>query len=244
MYSSLRPASPIRRAFTLIELLIVVAIIAILAAIAVPNFLEAQTRSKVSRVQADMRSIATGLEAYRVDYSKYPIVIEAAYRTNNYQGAAQYMSFISVNQNNALITMTTLTTPIAYLTSIPGDPFIDKNKQASSTQRQTGYFFANIELAHQMMPVWNGAKNISGPIETVYLNGPNRAGKSYGMSWLLSSSGPTREGRQNGNPVSEALIFANDSRWEYFRSGEVTTYDPSNGTVSHGIIMRSNAGVH
>ena len=62
-----------RRAFTLIELLIVVAIIAILAAIAVPNFLEAQTRSKVSRVKADMRTLATALESYAVDSNgKYP----------------------------------------------------------------------------------------------------------------------------------------------------------------------------
>ena len=39
--------------FTLIELLVVVAIIAILAAIAVPNFLEAHTRAKVSKVRGD-----------------------------------------------------------------------------------------------------------------------------------------------------------------------------------------------
>ena len=54
-------------AFTLIQLLIVVAIIAILAAIAVPNFLEAQVRAKTARVKADMRTLATGMESYAVD---------------------------------------------------------------------------------------------------------------------------------------------------------------------------------
>ena len=60
------------RGFTLIELLIVVAIIAILAAIAVPNFLEAQTRSKVSRCKADMRSLGIAIESYQIDHAIYP----------------------------------------------------------------------------------------------------------------------------------------------------------------------------
>ena len=62
-----------KTAFTLIELLIVVAIIGILAAIAVPNFMNAQVRSKVSRVQADMRTIATALESYHISFGNYPV---------------------------------------------------------------------------------------------------------------------------------------------------------------------------
>jgi general secretion pathway protein G len=58
--------------FTLIELLIVIAIIGILAAIAIPNLLNAVARGKQKRTMADMRSVATALEAYAVDYNIYP----------------------------------------------------------------------------------------------------------------------------------------------------------------------------
>ncbi len=114
------------RAFTLIELLIVVAIIAILAAIAVPNFLEAQVRSKVSRVRSDMRSLATGLESYYIDNNQYPAMTLTKADSPDAQfptvSAANFARTFRIRNNNAL---GTLTTPVAYLTSYFPDAFAD-----------------------------------------------------------------------------------------------------------------------
>lgn len=61
-----------RQAFTMIELLFVVATIAVLAAISVPNFLEAQVRSKVARARVDMSLMKAALRAYGEQYDAYP----------------------------------------------------------------------------------------------------------------------------------------------------------------------------
>ncbi len=90
--------------FTLIELLIVIAIILILIAIALPNFLEAQIRAKVTRVRADLRTTTIAMESYRIDFDVYPTDSEDDFRGLR-TGLRQ------------------LTTPLTYLPEIPFDVF-------------------------------------------------------------------------------------------------------------------------
>lgn len=60
-----------KKGFTLIELMIVVAIIGILAAIAIPNFLNYQCKSKQSEAKQSLGTIAKNQEAYVSEFNKY-----------------------------------------------------------------------------------------------------------------------------------------------------------------------------
>ena len=56
--------------FTLVEIMIVVAIIALLAAIAVPNFLRARKRSQATRILEDLRMIDSAIDQYAIETNK------------------------------------------------------------------------------------------------------------------------------------------------------------------------------
>lgn len=60
------------RGFTLVELMVVVAIIALLAAIIIPNYVHARAQAAVSESESNLKQIATALEMYFDDNQSYP----------------------------------------------------------------------------------------------------------------------------------------------------------------------------
>lgn len=136
--------------FTLIELLIVVAIIAILAAIAVPNFLEAQTRAKTSRVEADLRTLVVGIEMYRVDNNRYPREWNTALF-----GDPPIEGQTTVNSLPGPV----LSTPIAYVTqALQVDPFVPTN----SSLFLTGKYYFYYDTSYRSTPFWLAAQQFYG----------------------------------------------------------------------------------
>src|ERR1700710_2395067 len=59
-----------RGGFTLVEIMVVVAIIALLASIAVPNFLRARKRSQATRILEDLRIIDASIDEYAIENNK------------------------------------------------------------------------------------------------------------------------------------------------------------------------------
>jgi prepilin-type N-terminal cleavage/methylation domain-containing protein len=125
-----RPVSS--RAFTLIELLIVLGIILILAGIAMENYLAASIRARVARVKAEHRTLAGAIEAYRVDHNRPP---RMAHRRI---GDPQFDIIQGVPVSGVVTKV--LSTPVAYVTVAHFyDPFMEKAAEAPLDERLYTY---------------------------------------------------------------------------------------------------------
>lgn len=201
-------------AFTLIELLIVVAIIAILAAIAVPNFLEAQTRSKVSRARADMRTMVTALETYRIDSNRYPPMLGTipagqVLNATNFYGNARLNGWRGLPQN--------LTTPVAYITSIVPDVF-------------------KVGKTANLGPDIGKSYNNGNPFDASFVY--------HNIRQYFETQGPPNWTQADLNDYGDFRMFSlgPDGKYNPVGTADPTkgwVYDASNGTISSGMILRT-----
>lgn len=99
-----------RKGFTLIELMVVIAIIIILAAIAIPNYLNMTKRAKNSRLASDMATLATGLETFRTDWGNYPVVATA--EAVNLPGSSIYAELAGTGASPATVNLAANTNAI------------------------------------------------------------------------------------------------------------------------------------
>ncbi|MDX9752421.1 MAG: type II secretion system protein [bacterium] len=102
------------KAFPLIELIVVVAILGILSSIAVPQFNKALVRANVARAQGDMAALHHALMAFANDHhDMFPLI-----RQDFYKGAS------GGEAKTRLERLAPLTSPVAYISAIPRDPFV------------------------------------------------------------------------------------------------------------------------
>jgi len=201
------------KGFTLIELLIVVAIIAILAAIAIPNFLEAQVRSKVSRTKADMRSIANAIESYAVDNNHLPM--DFAPR----EGYPYYFHW-------------RLSTPLTYISrahmhDVFGEQraFTGPNPGGVRFRYRYRAFKENYLVAGNGFALTNCASNSPGSM----------GAKDVLGDWAIYSYGPDKLTNVPQSPLFADGANITDWMWQ--------VYDPTNGTISKGEVIRCPKGV-
>lgn len=154
--------------FTLLELLVVVAVTAVLLALLLPVLRTARIKSKVVRAHADLRSLRSAIEAYRLDYEAYPYA--RAYCAGGGMKVDDY--------NECPPELFSC----GYLGAFPEDIF---NKGRAYKYISPGFGYANGVLT--ILPIWVPKKFPADDDHDV----PNFNPKDSPVKWAVWSVGPS-----------------------------------------------------
>jgi general secretion pathway protein G len=117
-----------KHGFTLVEILIVVVILGILAAIVIPQFSDASTQSKVSSMQASLQTMRSQISLYKIQHNDAAPAVDAG---NTWTRMTQYTDV----DNNVNATKTDVFKYGPYLQAVPVNPFT----QTSTVGAGTGF---------------------------------------------------------------------------------------------------------
>lgn len=210
--------------FTLIELLIVIAIILILIAIALPNFLAAQLRAKVTNARGCLQAYRTANEAYQSDHFRYAPDVDGSENipgTNRPWETVMFLPPYGLRcSESEICTYVMLTTPIPYIKDFCYEPFIPQRDVSLRGKDLSLFEYATYEASG------GGPRN---------LREPYVAGIRYGLRYVMISLGPDL-----------AYDYDYTSGWtslgqRHFFGGS-PAYSPTNGTKSRGDLILSNRG--
>ena len=119
-----------RSAFTLVELLIVIVILAVLAAIAIPRFMNSGQRSKEASLKSDMKLIRNAVQVFQTDTGAYPASLDALVLTT--------APAAGVDTAGAAKTINAPDWKGPYMQSVPADPVSGSTLTYSTTAGTVG----------------------------------------------------------------------------------------------------------
>jgi len=221
-----------RCALTLVELVVVVAVVSLLASIAAPNLIEALTRSRVAAAKSNLRLLHGGLAAYRVDHNHYPS-----------------SRSIPVDDPAGILAdhqLASLTTPIAYVgSSVFADPFGDVRAQVLASGRPAVSYPSVIAFGAGRddefpLPDGEAANPDRSFLYFHYLSFAERSGNDLmrveGVGTI--SLGPDLEDSFGAFAPFPPEALPALARAAGYASPIDTLYDPTNGTASRGDLPR------
>lgn len=221
---------------SLLELILIMLLLAMLIVALTPWYRARQTRADVARVMADMRSVATAVEAYYIDWMNYPMcglaegpnrvmpngaVFPSGTRTVHSdlpRGSGARRSFTFGLPTN-FSTPHNLTTPIAYLQAFPQDRFAD---------------------------TWGATFSYFRPLRSWTTGAPTRFNASglfvqFDQGWIMWSPGPDRDENAPNGPTDIGALVENIYDPSIPQPGATLIgyyYDATNGLYSEGDIIR------